>query len=128
MEHQASQLPPQPPTDDLQALLAPLQVLSDPEMDALSQEAEQTEAGHEDLLQFHLDGTPVWWPLNRGDPNGKNWSLTERRTVLLRRIRETQPGVSPQTGATPAGRQQLVRTLRQIASALRAQTVEILNA
>ena len=81
-------LPSSPPQDDLQKLLAPLQVMPEEELDNLPVEPDNEELlSLAELLEFRLDGTPTWWPLNR-EENGGDWSLRQRRAVLLKRIGE----------------------------------------
>ena len=119
-------LPHSPPLDDLQALLAPVQHLSDQDLVNLPSEDSPDVLSNEELLSFRPDGTPAWWPLSR-DENGNDWSLSQRRRVLLRRLRENLPEDFPQTPSQPSDVHKLVRSLRHIAYGLTSQASGILS-
>ena len=119
-------LPSSPPQDDLQALLAPLQQLSDQDLELLPDQQSPDVLPNQELLSFRHDGTPTWWPLNR-DENGNDWSVSQRRRVLLKRILENLPEDFPATPSQPTERRKLVRSLRHIAYGLTSQASGILS-
>lgn len=115
-----------PPADNLQALLQPVQELSEDALAALPNQDSPEYPGNEELLSFRPDGTPNWWPVNRHE-NGENWSLSERRRVLLNRIRENLPAGFPQTPSSRTDVHAIVSSLRHIAYGLQSQASAILS-
>jgi hypothetical protein len=82
--------------------------------------------GNEELLEFRPDGTPTWWPLNR-EGNGHNWSLSQRRRVLFKRLQEHLPVDFPLTPSSPTDVPPLVRSLHRIAYGVQSGASGILN-
>ena len=119
-------LPSSPPQDDLQSLLAPLQELSDQDLELLQDEQSPDVLSNQELLSFRPDGTPTWWPVNR-EENGGDWSLSQRRRVLLNRLRENLPADFPPTPSSPTDTRKIVQTLRHIAYGLQSQASAILS-
>ena len=118
-------LPTRPPSDDLQRLLRPLQALSDRDLTNLPDEDHEGVLPNLELLTFRADGTPEWWPLNRGT-NGRDWTSDQRRRVLLERIMENLPVGFPPTPSQPSDVLSLVSTLRHIAYAVNSEDSGIL--
>lgn len=119
-------LPSSPPPDALQKLLVLVQDLDPQTFDALPDADSPEYPGNEELLSFRPDGTPTWWPLNRAE-NGGDWSLSQRRHVLLSRLLENLPADFPPTPVTPTDAHKIVRSLRHIAYGLHSEASAILN-
>lgn len=119
-------LPSSPPPDDLQNLLSPLQSLSDQDLLDLPNEDSPDVLPNEELLSFRPDGTPTWWPLNR-DENGHDWSPSQRRRVLLKRLQENLPAAFPPMPSSRTDTHNIVRSLRHIAYGLQSQASDILS-
>jgi hypothetical protein len=121
-------LPPdQSPDQLLHQLLSPLYELSDQERDRLDDVPDDPELlNNENLLAFHQDRTPVWWPQQRAW-NGGNWSPKERKRVLLERLRELLPEDFPLTPSSRSDVQHVVNSLRHIAHGLTIEESGILN-
>ena len=122
----SNDLPSSPPQDDLQTLLAPVQQLSDQDLELLPDEQSPDLLPNQELLSFRPDGTPTWWPLNRAE-NGGDWTASQRRRVLLNRLRENLPEDFPPTPSAPTDVPTLVRTLRHIAYGLQSEASAILS-
>jgi len=104
-----------PHPDVLQRLLGPLQSLDPAD---LQNGLDPSLPSLDETLQWEPDGLPSWWPEKRPSQDGPPWNPSERRSVLLRNLREHLPRAFPPTPQTHDEKQQLVTTLRHIHGAL----------
>lgn len=119
-----SAAPSAPPKDELQSMLDPLQAADPSEFrDHLGPEAPSLD----ETLQWEPDGLPTWWPKHRPAEDGDPWSSRERRTVLLRNLREHLPSRFPDRPRSSAEKQQIVDSLRRTLDGLRSRASHILS-
>lgn len=110
--------------DDLQKLLHPLQSADPTEFqDHLGPDAPSLD----ETLQWEPDGLPTWWPAERPKADGGTWDSAERRTALLRNLREHLPPSFPDQPKTPDEKQQLLDSLRRTYDGVRSGASRILS-
>lgn len=110
--------------DALQRLLAPLQTADPSQFQDTMPEAS---VDLDDTLTFDPNGLPTWWPVSRSQEHGGPWSPAERRSVLLRNLKDHLGPGFPAQATTPAERQKLVDSLRHTYDGLRSGAIRILS-
>jgi hypothetical protein len=103
-----------PPDDELEAILVAFRQLP---RDLLPPEAADSDLlRNDELLAWYPDGTPVWWPLNRSSFEEDDWSVAERRRLLLARLSEDfAPGTMAEALRTRSHVRYAIWRLRVIA-------------
>jgi hypothetical protein len=75
-----------PPDDDLERILVVFRELPRELWPPEPTDSDLLPNDH--LLEFHPDGTPTWWPMNRSSFGEDEWTVAERRRLLLARLSE----------------------------------------
>jgi hypothetical protein len=103
-----------PPDDELEAILSAFRRLP---ADLLPPEpADSDLLPNDQLLEFHPDGTPTWWPVNRSSFGEDEWTAAERRRLLLARLSEDfAPGTMAEALRTRSHVRYAIWRLRVIA-------------